>query len=1000
MQTKHGQNNQISLSYANLCSVKNKATSIYDYIIERELDIMVIAETWLLPTCELNAVYLNELLPNDYTISHIPRTDGRTGGGIGIIFRKSFNLTIKRSSHNRQTQFEYLDCVISHGKDHRSQFRLIVVYRPPPTKVNKLRLSRFWNDWVAFLEPLASLTVDLCIVGDLNFHLEDPSEPSTVRFQKILEEVDLVQHITSPTHTAGHILDVLITRKQTEFQTSSLVVHDPGFTNDNGIATTCYHFTISWSLLHTKPKITRKSFTFRKLESVDKQAFSKDLLELQLSTQLSTLTDTDSMVEVFNNSVLSVLDKHAPLISRSVTVRPDTTWYTYDIQEQKRRKRQLERKYVETKLEVHRLAYRHFCAAYNKELRRKRIQCTAKQIAECEKDKSKLFKACKSLIGLSSKDKIPLSGCNTDMEIAQTFSNFFHQKVKLIHQSLNTEAANLPDSTSPSSFSYNSRLPQLNQTRPVPTFSNFQQVTPNEIQMLINKSKSKTCSLDKVPTKVYKMFPEELALPISYIVNHSLESATVPQCFKEALVTPVIKGFDLDPTQPCNYRPISNLPFLSKILEKAVYLRLEDHLTTNKLLPHTQSAYRKGHSAETALLRVNNDILSALSLGKSTLLVTLDISAAFDTIEHQTLLKRYKEYFGISGTVLKWMTSYLADRRQTVQIGKEKSLPAVVECGFPQGSTLGGPKFNMAAAPVPHLINMHGINDQCFADDTNAYIAFDIKDNSDTITAIEKIQECLADVKRWMLDNKLKLNASKTKVVLFSPRRLNSFNLPIPIVFGGKDLPVLKQIKSLGVIFDREMNMQKQVNATISSANSHLYRISKIRNKVSKNVAASLVNALVISRLDYCNSLICNLPKKLVYKMQKVQNSAAKLILLGKKRDHVTPLLKQLHWLPISYRSEYKILVLTYKVLNETAPAYLSELISKHVPCRSLRSANENLLKRPRIPPNKYSERTFSQLAPSLWNGLPTDIRKTDTLTAFKTKLKSHFFILHYDSHT
>ena len=919
--------------------------------------------------------------------------------GVGIIFRKSFNLTIKRSSLNRQTQFEYLDCVISYGKDHRIQFRLIVVYRPPPTKVNKLRLSRFWKDWLAFLEPLASLTIDLCIVGDLNFHLEDPTQPSTVRFQKILEEVDLVQHITLPTHTAGHILDVLITRKQTEFQTSSHIVHDPGFINDSGVATTCYHFTISWSLLHTKPKPTHNSFTFRKIEGVDREAFSKDLLELQLFTQLSKLTDTGSMVEVFNNSVLSVLDKHAPNISRSVTVRPDTTWYTFDIQEQKRRKRQLERKYNATKLEVHRLAYRHFCAAYNKELRRKRIQYTAKQITECEKDKSKLFKVCKSLIGQSSKDKIKLSGCNTDMEIAQTFSNFFHQKVKLIHQSLNAEAANLPDSASPS-FSNNSRLPQLIQTRPVPAFSNFKPVTPNEIENLINKSKSKTCNLDIVPTKVYKMFPGELALPISYIVNHSLESATVPQCFKESLVTPVIKEFDLDPTQPCNYRPISNLPFLSKILEKAVYLRLEDHLTTNKLLPHTQSAYRKGHSAETALLRVNNDILSALSLGKSTLLVTLDISAAFDTIEHQTLLRRYKEYFGISGAVLKWMTSYLADRRQTVQIGKEKSLPSDMECGFPQGSTLGGPKFNMAAAPVPPLINMHGINNQCFADDTNAYIAFDIKDDSDTTSAMGKIQECLADVKRWMLDNKLKLNASKTKVVLFSPRRLNSFTLPIPIVFGGKDLPVLKQIKSLGVIFDSEMNMQKQVNRTISSANSHLYRISKVRNKVSKNVAASLVNALVISRLDYCNSLICNLPKKLLYKMQKVQNAAAKLILLGKKREHATPLMKKLHWLPIIYRSEYKILVLTYKVLNGTAPVYLSELLTKHMPCRSLRSANENLLKRPRIPPNKYSERTFSQLAPSLWNGLPAAIRKTDTLNAFKRKLKTHFFILHYGSHT
>ena len=161
-----------------------------------------------------------------------------------------------------------------------------------------------------------------------------------------------------------------------------------------------------------------------------------------------------------------------------------------------------------------------------------------------------------------------------------------------------------------------------------------------------------------------------------------------------------------------------------------------------------------------------------------------------------------------------------------------------------------------------------------------------------------------------------------------------------------------------------------------STAYYHLRKISKVRKQFNRSTTETFVNTFITSRLDYCNSLICSLPNKLLQKLQRVQNSAAKLIMLKKKRDHVTPLLKELHWLPIKYRSEFKILVITWKILHSSAPENIVNLITQYKPLRNLRSSNENFLIRSSIPRNCSGHRAFSNLSPFLWNGIPSAIQK------------------------
>ena len=228
----------------------------------------------------------------------------------------------------------------------------------------------------------------------------------------------------------------------------------------------------------------------------------------------------------------------------------------------------------------------------------------------------------------------------------------------------------------------------------------------------------KTCELDPLPASLYSDCLPALLPFITDIINTSLKSGTVPDSFKSAIVRPLLKKHNLDPNELKNYRPISNLCFLSKLLEKVVLNQLNMHLSTNNLLNPFQSAYRQSHSTETALLHILNDLLLSTDSGKVSLLTLLDLSAAFDTIDHTILLTRLQHTFGISDTALSWFSSYLSDRKQTVLINDIYSQSAHLTCGVPQGSVLGPVLFTLYASPLSTIIESHSLKHHFYADDT------------------------------------------------------------------------------------------------------------------------------------------------------------------------------------------------------------------------------------------------------------------------------------------
>ena len=254
----------------------------------------------------------------------------------------------------------------------------------------------------------------------------------------------------------------------------------------------------------------------------------------------------------------------------------------------------------------------------------------------------------------------------------------------------------------------------------------------------------KSCELDPVPTACLMDCLDVLLPHITHVMNTSLSSGHFPPIFKSAIVRPLLKKPSLDQNCLQNYRPVSNLSFLSKVLEKIVLSQLLDHLTHNHLLNPHQSAYRQSHSTETALLRIVNDILLGLDNDKVALLALLDLSAAYDTIDHSILLSRLQTSFGISGTVLSWFQSYLLDRSQTVCVKGASSKPSVLSFGVPQGSVLGPMLFVLYTSPVSDVISRHAMSHESFADDTQVHQSAPIDEIGGLIA---RTLECMSDLK-------------------------------------------------------------------------------------------------------------------------------------------------------------------------------------------------------------------------------------------------------------
>ncbi len=282
------------------------------------------------------------------------------------------------------------------------------------------------------------------------------------------------------------------------------------------------------------------------------------------------------------------------------------------------------------------------------------------------------------------------------------------------------------------------------------SFTYFFPLSEAEVSKLILSSHPTTCPLDPIPSHFLQAISPAVVPALTHIVNTYLHTGIFPSAFKQARITPLLKKPTLNPTLLGNYRPVSLLPFIAKTLERVVFNQVTAFLTQNNLLNSNQSGFRSGHSTETALLSVVEDLRLARTASKSSLLILLDLSAAFDTVNHQILLSTLLRK-GFSGTALQWFDSYLSDRSFKLSWRGEVSKSQHLATGVPQGSVLGPLLFSVYMASLGSVIHKHGFSYHCYADDTQLYLSF----HPDDLTIAARISACLVDISSWMKDHHL-----------------------------------------------------------------------------------------------------------------------------------------------------------------------------------------------------------------------------------------------------
>uniref|UniRef100_A0A3B3CUW0 Reverse transcriptase domain-containing protein n=1 Tax=Oryzias melastigma TaxID=30732 RepID=A0A3B3CUW0_ORYME len=323
----------------------------------------------------------------------------------------------------------------------------------------------------------------------------------------------------------------------------------------------------------------------------------------------------------------------------------------------------------------------------------------------------------------------------------------------------------------------------------------------------------------------------------------------------------------------------------------------------------------------------------AADSGQYTVLVLLDLKSAFDTVNHNILIQRLHNDYGLSGSVLNWFISYLSGRTFNVAVGSLSSAVKKVNCGVPQGSVLGPILFILYLIPLGELINKFShVSYHFYADDIQLYCSFPEKD----YYKLQSLLDCLTSITTWLSNNHLVLNSQKTETLIFAPEN------KIPSIrqhLGSLSSSVQSSLRNLGVLFDKSMSLEGHSKQLVKNCFYHLRNVAKLKSILSRSDLETIIHAFISSRLDYCNSLFTCFNKRSLNRLQLVQNSAARLLTGTSKRTHITPILSALHWLPVKFRIDFKILLLVFRALHGQAPIYICDLLTPYSLARSLRSS-------------------------------------------------------------
>ena len=929
------QANNIKVLHININGLKEKKDVLYTEA--KYYDIVAVTESKLSNTTETKDILMKDFLEPI-------RKDRPTGGGGIVLYVKA---GIKATRRN-ELELEGLESIWVDITCKNRKFTLGVIYRTPNATVDK------WNTFRCMLDDVEpNLFNKVLIVGDLNDDLL-PGTPCHLR--NILEDYQLFQYITEATRvtpTTQTLLDPVMSNHRSLVSKSGVI---QPFASDHHGTYAVLQFEIE------RVKAFKK--TVWQYSNGDYPGLRSAVQQTDWSVYMQG-DDIEESTKEITEKLLSLCKQFIP--QKEVTVRPrDPPWLTNSIRKKIRKRNRLHKKAKKSNAIHHWEDFRRCRNEVITEVRETKNSFLKKEADKLRDHKitSKQWWSVVKSLTRSESDNYSISSLKNErgQDVSDTA-----QKANILNAFFTSQSV-LRDN--------NKVIPEFHPLTDIHLSDLV--ITSDEVQkVLTHLNPNKAMGPDQINPKVLKECAVELSSPLSTLFNKSLQLGKVPQVWKLAFVTALYKKGDKDLAK--NYRPISLLSCVCKVMEKCIFIKLYSHLSDNNLLTPFQSGFIPGDSTVNQLLDIYDIIISALDDGKEVRAVFCDVEKAFDRVWHRGLIKKLHGY-GIRGQLLNWFKDYLSNRQQLVLLDGKKSDIMDVKAGVPQGSILGPLLFILY---INDIVSSIVSSIRIFADDTSLFLVVE-----EPQAAAETLNSDLRKIQQWATNWLVTFSGPKTKSMLFSRLR-NVRNHP-PLFLNQTQIEEVDTHKHLGLTLSSNGTWSAHIDSVIVKGKQSLNVLRKLKRILDRESLYRLYCAYVRPQLEYGCCVWLNLTAEQSNQLEDIQLEAARIMICAPRGTRHELLYKETGLQTLVERRKQQQLVMYYKMKNRLLPPYLS-LRARIPPQRphtyTLRNTGDSQI----IQSSSTSyHNSFHPSAVQLWNSLPPDHREAPSVDAFKGRFKAN----------
>ena len=912
-------------------------------------DVLAITETWLSETNK-------ELFQlSGYQSYHLVRTI-RPQGGVSVYI----------SNNIQSTQIKELTLINDNIEMNTTKitidsnsFVIIAIYRPHSKHEG---VEAFTNNLITLLQRENIKKSNVVVIGDININLlEHSAHTATNNYLAALQTINFFPHISRPTRFPDTV----------NLSEPSLLDHV--YTNfNNSFVSGIIHYQVSDHLpiflnISTPPKpLTFHKIEFRIFNQNNKQNFTNEINLINWN-DLFTSDDVNINFQTFLSTLQQLYNQCFPIVSKQISEkRLNSPWINQEILNAIKTKNKL---YKDFKIGVvPEEQYKQYRNSLNNKIKQIKQSYFINKFTNFKNNTSKIWDTVNQLTNKNHRNKdIHCINYNNKkltevIDIAKTFNEFYTNIACKLDNNLP------PPTTDPLTFlagNYPSSMA-------IPT------IYPQDVIPVINSLKNRKCNIHEIAVSIIKLNSQHFAIPLTILFNHSITSGIFPQLLKHATVVPIHKNGSKE--ELGNYRPISLLSNFSKIFEKLMKKFLINYLNTKKVINSRQYGFQSGLSTFDALSTFSEEIYSTLESRQSLLSIYIDFTKAFDTVQHDILLKKLK-FYGIRGIIYDWFRTYLSERTQSVKLSQHVSTSKIINYGVPQGSVLGPILFLLYINDLPSIFtHLRAI---LFADDATLYTT-----GEDTRNMIYTANNDLKILYTWCLSNRMTINLDKTYYMIFTNKECN--NLP-SLLYHNNTIQITNTHTLLGIKFDDSMTFRSHISNLILKLSRIVAMLYRVKDYMPTKVLKILYDAHVLPHLQYCSPIWSSTYPTHLLPLFRLQKKIIRIITNSDYFAHTQPLFKTSNILKIYDINRLQIAIYMFKLLRRSNNTTL-------LPLHNYPTRTHTDLRLPLHTLTLY-QHSLSYLGPKTWNALPNHIKTLPTLISFKKQLKKHIISQYITTH-